>query len=160
MLIKTERLELALQSPREVLDWVDTLPPEVRSEISPVWLNRLQAASEPDPWICMFRIRRNDNGCEVGSCGFKGAPDEKGVVEIAYGIEEAYQNQGFATESARALRDFAFEQAQVKIVRANTKKENVASECVLNKCEFRLIGQFEDPEDGLVNRWEICRVDN
>jgi RimJ/RimL family protein N-acetyltransferase len=102
----------------------------------------------------MFRIRLLEDGSEIGSCGFKGAPDENGVVEIAYGIEESHRNQGFATESAAALKEYAMSLEQVKTVRAHTKKENVASERTLAKCGFTRVGDFEDPEDGLVNRWE------
>jgi RimJ/RimL family protein N-acetyltransferase len=154
MLLKADRLELNLQSPKEVVAWVDSLPPEVRVEISSIWLERLNNAIEPDPWLCMFRIRLIEDKSEVGSCGFKGPPDENGVVEIAYGIDEQYRNLGFATESANTLKEYALGLAEVRIVRANTKSENVASERTLEKCGFKLVGQFNDPEDGLVNRWE------
>ena len=79
------------------------------------------------------------------------------MVEIAYGIDEAHRNRGFATESAGVLTDFAMSLVDVRIVRANTKSENVASERTLIKNGFQLIGQFEDPEDGLVNRWETSK---
>jgi [ribosomal protein S5]-alanine N-acetyltransferase len=155
MLLRAGRVELVLQSPVEVLAWVDSLPPEVRFEVSPVWLERLKKAIGPDPWTCMFRIRLNDEGSEIGSCGFKGAPDENGVVEIAYGIDELYRNRGYATESAGALTKYALNLEEVRTVRANTKAENFASERTVAKCGFILVGQFEDPEDGWVNRWEI-----
>lgn len=153
--MRTPRLELTLQTPTEVLAWVDSLPPEVRSEISPLWLERVRSSVDPDPWICMFRIRLLEDGSEIGSCGFKGAPDENGVVEIAYGIDEDYRNQGFATESAIALKGYAMSLPEVKTVRAHAKKENPASERTLVKCGFTYIGVFDDPEDGLVNRWEV-----
>ena len=155
MLLRAGRVELVLQSPHEVLAWVDSLPPEVRSEISPDWLTRLSNAVGPDPWTGMFRIRLHEEGAEIGSCGFKGAPDEHGVVEIAYGIDDPYRNRGFATESARMLTEYALTLDEVKIVRAHTKPENFPSERVVVKCGFTLVGQFEDPDDGLVNRWEI-----
>jgi RimJ/RimL family protein N-acetyltransferase len=160
MLLTTDRIELSLQTPEEVLAWFDSQPSEVRSEISMDWLTRLQNALRPDPWLCMFQIRLKKDGSKIGSCGFKGAPDENGVVEIAYGIDKAYRNRGFATESARALTKYALSLEEVRIVRANTKAENVASERILVKCGFTFIGQFEDPEDGLVNRWEIGFLEN
>ena len=46
-------------------------------------------------------------------------------------------------------------QPQVNTLRAHSKCKNSASERVLLKVNFRLIGEFEDPEDGLVNRWEL-----
>ena len=155
MLLRAGRVELVLQSPEEVLAWVDSLPPEVRSEISPDWLNRVRKAIGPDPWTGMFRIRLQEEGAETGSCGFKGSPDENGVVEIAYGIDEPHRHRGLATESVGVLTEYALQLEEVRIVRAHTKPENFPSERVVVKCGFTLVGQFEDPDDGLVNRWEI-----
>jgi RimJ/RimL family protein N-acetyltransferase len=154
MLLSAGRIELILQSPEEVLAWVESLPPEVRVEISPVWMERLKKSVGPDIWTCMFRIRLNEDGTEIGSCCFKGAPDENGVVEIAYGIDLPYRNRGFATEAVCALLKYASSLGEVRIIRANTKAENVASERIVTKCGFSFVGQFEDPEDGPVNRWE------
>src|SRR5215467_7615109 len=38
----------------------------------------------------------------VGSVVFHGAPEADGVVEVAYGVEEASQGKGYATEATRA----------------------------------------------------------
>ncbi len=158
MVLTTSRLELTLQTPAEVLAWVETLPSEVRVEISPDWLARVRSARGPDPWSCLFQIRLRDGdeaGTQVGSCGYKGPPDDDGMVEIAYGIDEPFRGQGFATEAAAALVEFALGRAEVRTVRANTKGGNLASERTLVKCGFTLRGEFQDPEDGAVNRWEI-----
>jgi ribosomal-protein-alanine N-acetyltransferase len=159
-MIRTPRLELTLQTPQEVLAWVESLPPKVRSEISPEWLERVKNSTAPDPWTCMFRIRLLEERTEVGSCGFKGAPDKDGVVEIAYGIEEGFWNRGFATESANALKEYAMNVKEIKVVRAHTKQENIASERTLIKCGFLPVGVVDDPEDGMVNRWEVCVDEN
>jgi len=156
MKLKTERLVLKLQSPAEVLEWVETLPPEVRREISESWLSRLKQANQPDPWSCMFKISLKSSQDFIGSCGFKGPPDEIKAVEITYGIEQLYRSCGYATESVCALVQFAMAHQQVNTLHAHTKCENTASERVLLKAGLRLIGELEDPEDGLVNRWEFC----
>ncbi len=155
MNLKTERLELRLQTPREVLEWVQSLAPDVRREISESWLSRLRGTSVPDPWTCLFAIMERKSGIWVGSCGFKGPPDELGTVEIAYGIDEQYRGLGYATESAQSLVEFASNLEKVNAILAHTKPENPASEHVLRKTGFSLIGEFDDPEDGLVNRWRI-----
>lgn len=155
MKLETDRLELRLQSPTEVLRWVESLPPEVQEELAIDWLSRLRQATGPDPWACMFAISQKHDGVQVGTCGFKAPPDALGMVEIAYGIDEAFCHHGYATEAAHALIDFATTVDAVKTVRANTKIENEASQRVLQKLEFTLCGQFEEPDDGLVNRWQI-----
>jgi len=86
--------------------------------------------------------------------GFKGPPDAEAVVEIAYGTAEEHRGLGYATEIAAALTDFAFASGLVRVVRAHTKPDGMASARVLTKCGFRSVGDVIDPEDGLVCRWE------
>lgn len=154
MLLHANRLDLELQSPEAVLAWLETLPAEVRSEVSASWIDQLKRSNGPNPWTCMFRILLKHNRFEIGSCGFKGPPDANGVVEIAYGIEESYRSQGFATEAVTSLLGYAKSIENVRLIRAHTKSEGVASERVLSKCGFKRKGQVLDPDDGMVNRWE------
>ncbi len=155
MKLITERLELKLQTPAEMLKWIESLPQEVRSEISEVWLSRLRQANRADPWSCLFNLLSKSSGELIGQCGFKGPPDEFKTVEITYGIEPQYRSYGYATESVCALKVFLKSYPQVNTLRAHCNRENIASERVLFKAGLRLIGEIEDPEDGLVNRWEI-----
>lgn len=152
--LTTPQLTLALQTPEEVLAWVESLPPHVRAEFSPDWLARVRATPAGDPWSLSFMARERTSDAEVGGCAFKGPPDAAGVVEIAYGIDGEFRGRGFATEAARALTEFAFASGLVRLVRAHTKPDNRASARVLEKCGFRQVGDVVDPEDGLVSRWE------
>jgi ribosomal-protein-alanine N-acetyltransferase len=152
--LTTQRLKLILESPEEVLARIEALSPSERAEVSPDWLARARTASKADPWLHGFSAADRVNGAVIGGCGFKGPPNVEGVVEIAYGVDPAYQGCGFATELSRALIAFAFSSGLVRIVRAHTKPGNSASERVLTKCGFERIGVVNDPEDGLVWRWE------
>jgi RimJ/RimL family protein N-acetyltransferase len=131
------------------------MSPEVRAEISPVWLARVRSLTSADPWTCFFTMVRHGIDAVVGQCGYKGPPSGDGVVEIAYGVDPAYQGRGYATEAARALVEYAFGVDDVHIVRAHTLLETNASTRVLTKCGFEKVGEVIDPEDGLVWRWEI-----
>jgi RimJ/RimL family protein N-acetyltransferase len=82
------------------------------------------------------------------------------VVEIAYGVSPAEQGKGYATEAARALVSYAFSFGEVRVVRAHTLPESTASKRVLDKCGFRHIGDVNDPEDGLVCRFERAIEDH
>lgn len=152
--IPAARLDLVLQTPDEVLAWIETLPPEVRTEVSPEWIARVRNSSAGDPWALSYQAVERASGAVVGSCAFKGPPDADGVVEVAYGIDEVHRGRGFATECAGALAGFALASNQVQRVRAHTKAENGASARVLEKCGFHFLGEVVDPEDGLVCRWE------
>jgi ribosomal-protein-alanine N-acetyltransferase len=129
----------------------------VSDEVSPAWLTRLRAAAAADPWVHGFAVVHRESCSVIGSAGFKGPPDEEGVVEIAYGIVSGYQGRGYATEAAAALVAFASGSGRVRLVRAHTRPTPNASTRVLAKCGFKRIGEVEDPEDGLVWRWERTR---
>jgi ribosomal-protein-alanine N-acetyltransferase len=159
VVISTERLELVLQTPDEVLAWVASLPPADRAEVSPDWIARVRATAEGDPWSLSFAAVDRATGSTVGGCTFKGPPDADGVVEVAYGIDSPHRGRGFATEAAAALTGFAFDSGLVRLVRAHTKPDNGASARVLAKCGFRLVGEVIDPEDGLVCRWELGKAE-
>ena len=154
VVIPTPRLDLTLQSPAEVLAWVESLPADVRAEVSPVWVERVRRTPPGDPWALGYTAVDRASGATVGSCAFKGPPDADGTVEVAYGTDEAHRGNGYATEMAAGLAAFALADGRVRVVIAHTKSDNGASARVLAKCGFRLIGEVIDPEDGPVNRWE------
>ena len=157
MVLETERLRLTLNSLAELLAQIEQLPPEHRAEVSPAWVERVLNVAEPDPWWHGFAIRLRDREDKLGDAGFKGPPNEAGVVEIAYGLSREHQRKGYATEAAAALVRFAFAQPNVQLVCAHTKEDNPASRRVLEKCGFRFVGNVNDPDDGLVCRWEISK---
>ena len=128
----------------------------VSDAISPAWLAAVRAAAggPADPWTYGFFIVEKALGRVIGSAGFKGPPDQDGMVEIAYGIVPSRQGQGFATEAAGALARFAAADPRVRLLRAHTMPEANASTRVLRKCGFMHVGGVVDPEDGPVWRWE------
>ena len=151
----TENLKLLLQTPEQVLASIEAMSPSDRAEVSPEWIARMKASPSASPWTHGFAVVQRESGAVVGSCGYKGPPGADAVVEIAYGMNPAYQGRGYATEAARALVAFAFGSGQVSLVCAHTLPMENASTRVLTKCGFRRIGEVVDPEDGLVWRWEL-----
>ena len=155
MPLHTRHLEIVPSTPEQVRAQIARMSERERAELSPQWLERFNAATTIDPWVLGFSLMLHDTGAVVGTCGFKGPPDRDGMVEIAYGIDSAHQNNGYATEAAAALVRFALASDMVRIVRAHTVDRTGASARVLAKCDFQPRGQVVDPEDGLVWRWEI-----
>jgi [ribosomal protein S5]-alanine N-acetyltransferase len=105
-------------------------------------------------WGSFFTVHKGDRQL-LGTCGFKGGPDELKAVEIGYEIIEAYRQQGLASEAAQGLVDFAFSHTDIQIVRAHTLAKEVPSVSVLKKLNFVFIGLFNDPDDGDIWRFEI-----
>lgn len=154
MELETVHLCLILQSTEEVLARIQAMSLADQAEVSPDWLARLRAAPSADPWTHGFAMVLKTSGAVIGSCGYKGPPSSDLVVEIAYGVNADQQGRGYATEAAEALTRYALESPQVQLVCAHTRPEENASTRVLTKCGFRWVGEVNDPEDGLVWRWE------
>lgn len=130
----------------------------VSGEVSADFLTRLQTATSADPWTPGFALMHPASQTVIGLCSFKGPPDADGVVEIGYDIVPKHRSQGYATEAAQALVDYAFNIGGIVIVRAHTLPEPNASPKVLAKCGFNRAGEVVDPENGLIWRWEKHRV--
>jgi RimJ/RimL family protein N-acetyltransferase len=151
--VDTERMRLVPRTPEDALAQLEQMPPDQRAEVSPVWLARVQSRNA-DVWTLGFSMMDRTTGRPIGSCGFKEAPDADGMVEIAYGVTAEHENQGYATEAAKALVEFAFSSGRVRVVRAHTFESANNSARVLLKCGFLPRGQVVESEDGLVWRWE------
>lgn len=89
----------------------------------------------------LFRIKDNEF---IGSACFKGAPNEKGQVELGYGINKQYQNYGYTTEAVKEMCKWALKQSDVNEVIAETEKQNIASQKVLIKCNMIKYKETED----------------
>jgi len=151
-------VELVARTPDEVRAMIGAMPPEARAQLSAEWLALLEASPHTDPWVHGFIARDPTTGAIVGQGGFKGPPRD-GVVEIAYGTEPVHRGKGYATETAAALVDYAFNFPDVRVVLAHTLPGSIASQRVLAKCGFIRAGELVDPEDGLVWRFEKRRSD-
>ncbi len=76
----------------------------------------------------------------IGTAGFKGLPDDNGMIEIGYGIDAHYRRQGYTFEAARALIDWAFTQPGVRVVTAECLTNNLGSIRVLEKLGMERTG--------------------
>jgi len=70
-------------------------------------------------------------GTSIGDAGFTWISPE--VAEIGYFLEPVYWGKGLATEAAKAIVDFAFEQGATCVM-ATCSAQNFASEKVMKRC--------------------------
>ncbi|MGM9603646.1 MAG: GNAT family N-acetyltransferase [Faecousia sp.] len=61
-------------------------------------------------------------------------------MEWGYGLDKDHRGQGYMTEAARVLLDWAFSQKDVYAVEAETLPDNAASQRVLAKLDFKPTG--------------------
>jgi ribosomal-protein-alanine N-acetyltransferase len=106
----------------------------------------------PDPWGSY--LARLD-GQAIGICAFKSAPTEAGEVELAYMTFPAFERRGHATGMIALLTAIAENADALPI--AHTLPEENASNKALRRSGYTYAGEVDDPEDGLVWRWERRR---
>lgn len=119
-------------------------------------LKMLEADPQVLRWGMHFFLYKDENKI-IGTGGFKGAADASGMVELGYSVAPSYENQGFATEAAGGMLDYAFSWSHVKMVDAHTLAEENASGKVLQKCGMTKIAEKHDPQDGDIWQWRILR---
>jgi [ribosomal protein S5]-alanine N-acetyltransferase len=151
----TTSLELRPKTRADVEHMIAAMTPYEKAQISARWMAMFRASQTENPWVFGFTAMLR-GGVAIGTGGFTGPP-EGGVVEIAYAVDEAHRGKGYATEIAQALTDYAFACNEVKVVRAHTLPDGAASKRILAKCGFRHVGEINDPDDGLIWRFEKAR---
>ena len=119
---------------------VDWPPPLFTNAV--MQLAREQASNPAEKgWSAWYLLEKNPTGMVlIGLCQFKGRPDAKGAVEIAYGVLESYQGRGYATEAVSCLASWALRQPGVRCVTAETLPYLRQSIRVLEKTGFHLAG--------------------
>lgn len=105
----------------------------------------LKDKPNPDGFDAWLFINKENNTI-VGDGGFKGAPDENGVIDIGYAIIEPQRRKGFALEAVTALLEWGLSQDNVKTVTADCLVDNIPSIKMLRK-----IGMNEvEKKDGVL----------
>lgn len=121
------------------------------------WRERMKAEPDVGGWAVWFIVRKADR-VVIGDGGFKGPPDNEGVVEIGYALVEAARGQGYGKEFARGLVDWAFAHPEVSAVVAETLSDGFASMAVLRSLGMAQTGSYVDPEEGDILRWRVDRA--
>jgi len=104
-------------------------------------------------WITYWLLVIKSDLLGAGLLGFKGFPDENGVVEIGYGINPSSRSKGYMTEAVKSLAGWAFSEPTCRIIVApQTLKANPASNRVLEK-----VGMQIYEETGDAYSWKLDR---
>ncbi len=115
-------------------------------------IRRTQLAADPAraPWSVRAMVRREDR-VMVGFVNFHGPPgvndiEAAGAAELGWTVFPAHRRQGYATETARRLMDWARAEYGVRRFISSTRPDNAPSLRVHDKLGFRRTGQVVDGE--------------
>ena len=158
MKINTERLELVALDARQMSLWLGDLI-QLEKELNCTYKAEVlegdflrivegqaklteENAAEYYWHSFWFMIRKGDRTV-VGSADFKKGPNEKGEVEIGYGLGKEFEHNGYMTEAVKAMCDWAKHQPKVNSVIAETLLDNQPSQNVLTRCGFKETSRAE-----------------
>ena len=150
-MIVTERLKIYAASQDIMKQFIEAQTVDALKAAYTEMLNGCLDHSDQWDWYAIWMIELKA-GTHIGELCFKGL-SANGIAEIGYGISEAYQNKGYATEAVRAILEWAFSHPEVIAIEAETESENAVSISVLKKCGFALNGIIG--EEG--PRWAVSK---
>ncbi len=92
----------------------------------------------------LFSVIRKDDGMLIGDCGLERmVVDGVALAELGYDFRSDAWNQGYATEAASAVRDYAFGVLRLPQLISLIRIGNLASRRVAEKVGMRLVATFE-----------------
>jgi ribosomal-protein-alanine N-acetyltransferase len=106
------------------------------------WLDRNLKHQEQYGYGLFSVILKSDQTL-IGDCGLEHMQiDGQAAAELGYDFRSDYWNQGYATEAASAVRDFAFETLELPRLISLIRVGNQASRRVSEKIGMRLIEEM------------------
>lgn len=114
------------------------LPDEAKEEIDPEYVKELEVLGECEE-CCYLIPELKNSGQRVGTCSFIFNEDEK-VFDIAYCVHKDFWRQGYATEMAWGMIEYARAQGAEKVT-IWVSKGNAPSNRVALKCGGKVVGE-------------------
>ena len=102
-------------------------------------------------WLGRAMVLTEANGGRrvVGSIGFHGPPDAQGRLEVGYSVDPPHRRRGYASESVRALFDWAHQEHGITRFIASVSPDNEPSLRLIAGFGFQRVGEQMDEIDGL-----------
>jgi RimJ/RimL family protein N-acetyltransferase len=94
----------------------------------------------------LFSVILKSNQELIGDCGLGHTEfEEKPCVEIGYDFSSKYWNQGYATEAAKAVKDYAIEKLNIdtKVMCSFIRRNNKASHRVSEKIGMQKVKEYK-----------------
>jgi len=117
------------------------------------WLPMVEKCDNNFEWFTNWLVVQKQENIGIGGIGLAGLPNENGESEIGYGMDLKQRGKGYATEALVCLSEWAFQNANLKIIVAHTPLDLLNSQRVLQKAGFLLIKTEND-----LLRWELKRA--
>ena len=102
----------------------------------------------------------SQTGKPIGSITAVGDHPDEGWCEIGYCLSQEYWDRGIMTEALTAVSRYIFDRTDYTFIQARYDTENEASGRVLEKCNYRSVGERElpDPKTGIIRTYRFMRL--
>lgn len=111
-----------------------------------------------------YSIITKGDGSKIGTCGLYNRDGVDGI-DIGFSLLPQYEGLGYAYESTHRLIRAAFQEFEIKEIKAITVKENISSQHLLEKLGLEMIGLAKLPNNNeklllykIENRSYLSRV--
>lgn len=129
----------------------DKWPTEDTMDILPIIQEELKK-NKTHTGFEVWMICKREDMTIIGDIGFKGQPNEKGEVEIGYGLIEEERRKGYGYEALSAMINWGFKHEKVNCIKADCLIDNIPSIKILEKS-----GMKETKRDSELVYWEIFK---
>jgi len=106
----------------------------------------------------LWAVVLKDSGRMIGDCGVT-MQNIHGKIcpEIGYHIRADFQRQGYATEAARACRDWTFRHTTFGVLYSYMHTDNLPSVAVAVKNGMTLADEYTDADEGKISVFAVTR---
>jgi RimJ/RimL family protein N-acetyltransferase len=101
------------------------------------WLPNTKAYPDLYQWYTNWQVILKITNTIIGSIGFGGYPNDYGETSVGYMTDQQHWSQGYATEAVNTLAKWGFSFDILKAITADTPAQNLASQRVLAKADFK-----------------------
>lgn len=112
-------------------------PIDVYRNLFPYKISRFQNHPEEEQFEGVIILKSEQ--LIIGDMGFKGGPDQNGVMDIGYSIVPEYQGKGYATEMGIAMCEWGSKKNGVNKIAATCSIYNYPSIRVLEKIGMKQV---------------------
>lgn len=128
-----------LEKELRLSEHVRNVSPEVKDSVELLILPSMKKALSDHYlfftfWIVVEKASRKI----IAELGFKGAPNDKGEIEIGYGTFFGQRGKGLMTEAVGGMIEWAKHRTDVNSIVAEADENNLASIRVLQKNDFEI----------------------
>ena len=141
--VKTKRMIIQPMSDEEIENLIEASGSDELRTAYREMLSGCKRDPENRIWYAPWKMTLKNDDTYIGNLSFKG-PAQDNVVEIGYGILPDQEGKGYTTEAVQAMTQWAFGNADVVFVEAETEPENRASRRILEKCGFVSNGEGQE----------------